>query len=253
MLTVKFPMSGDTTTSERESLAVAGAPETDRHVVVDQPPAAPCQNGWAAGEARALLLAPAGREPPAPTPVRGDAAADLGLAGAGRLTGPLGRRSNSESCAFARRMQGLESDTVYDTRRRSQEGARARLVANDRLRHMLIGYARVSKADGSQSLDQQRDALLAAGVDAGHVYHDVRVRRTRRPTRTRQLHHARSGRATGSSSGSSTASAAPSPTWPTPCGHCQACKRWFKMLRLRSSTRKQGAPEKNILRKSRRA
>ena len=24
---------------------------------------------------------------------------------------------------------------------------------NDRLRHMLIGYARVSKADGSQSLD----------------------------------------------------------------------------------------------------
>ena len=37
---------------------------------------------------------------------------------------------------------------------------------------MLIGYARVSKADGSQSLDLQRDALQAAGVDAGHVYHD---------------------------------------------------------------------------------
>ena len=33
---------------------------------------------------------------------------------------------------------------------------------------MLIGYARVSKADGSQSLDLQRDALRAAGVDAGH-------------------------------------------------------------------------------------
>ena len=45
-------------------------------------------------------------------------------------------------------------------------------VANDRLRHMLIGYARVSKADGSQSLDLQHDALRAAGVDAGHVYHD---------------------------------------------------------------------------------
>ena len=41
-----------------------------------------------------------------------------------------------------------------------------------RLRHILIGYARVSKADGSQSLDLQRDALQAAGVDAGHVYHD---------------------------------------------------------------------------------
>ena len=37
---------------------------------------------------------------------------------------------------------------------------------------MLIGYARVSKADGSQSLDLQRDALRAAGVDAVHVYHD---------------------------------------------------------------------------------
>ena len=45
-------------------------------------------------------------------------------------------------------------------------------VPNDRLRHMLIGYARVSKADGSQSLDLQRDALQAAGVDAVHVYHD---------------------------------------------------------------------------------
>ena len=30
-------------------------------------------------------------------------------------------------------------------------------VANDRLRHMLIGDARVSKAGGSQSLDIQRD------------------------------------------------------------------------------------------------
>ena len=38
---------------------------------------------------------------------------------------------------------------------------------------MLIGYARVSKADGSQSLDLQRDALRAEGVDAGNVYHDV--------------------------------------------------------------------------------
>ena len=38
---------------------------------------------------------------------------------------------------------------------------------------MLIGYARVSKADGSQSLDLQRDALQAEGVDTVHVYHDV--------------------------------------------------------------------------------
>ena len=47
-------------------------------------------------------------------------------------------------------------------------------VANGRLRHRLIGYARVSKTDGSQSLDLQRDALRAAGVDdAVNVYHDL--------------------------------------------------------------------------------
>ena len=34
---------------------------------------------------------------------------------------------------------------------------------------MLIGYARVSKADGSQSRDLQGDALRAAGVDAGRL------------------------------------------------------------------------------------
>ena len=37
---------------------------------------------------------------------------------------------------------------------------------------MLIGYARVSKTDGSQSLDLQRDALRAEGIDAVNVYHD---------------------------------------------------------------------------------
>ena len=37
---------------------------------------------------------------------------------------------------------------------------------------MLIGYARVSKSDGSQSLDLQRDALKAAGVPDGQVYSD---------------------------------------------------------------------------------
>ena len=34
---------------------------------------------------------------------------------------------------------------------------------------MLIGYARVSKADGSQSLDLQRDALIAAGVGEDQI------------------------------------------------------------------------------------
>ena len=38
---------------------------------------------------------------------------------------------------------------------------------------MLVGYMRVSKADGSQVNDLQRDALLAAGVDARHFYEDA--------------------------------------------------------------------------------
>ena len=37
---------------------------------------------------------------------------------------------------------------------------------------MLIGYMRVSKADGSQTTDLQRDALIAAGVAADHIYED---------------------------------------------------------------------------------
>ena len=37
---------------------------------------------------------------------------------------------------------------------------------------MLVGYMRVSKADGSQSTDLQRDALLAAGVESVNLYED---------------------------------------------------------------------------------
>ena len=36
----------------------------------------------------------------------------------------------------------------------------------------LIGYMRVSKADGSQTVDLQRDALVGAGVDPAHLYED---------------------------------------------------------------------------------
>jgi DNA invertase Pin-like site-specific DNA recombinase len=37
---------------------------------------------------------------------------------------------------------------------------------------MMIGYMRVSKADGSQMLDLQKDALVAAGVKPVHIYED---------------------------------------------------------------------------------
>ena len=37
----------------------------------------------------------------------------------------------------------------------------------------LLGYMRVSKADGSQTLGLQRDALIAAGVCPAMIYHDL--------------------------------------------------------------------------------
>jgi len=48
---------------------------------------------------------------------------------------------------------------------------------NDRLQSALssplVGYMRVSKADGSQVLDLQRDALIAAGVTERNIYSDT--------------------------------------------------------------------------------
>ena len=41
---------------------------------------------------------------------------------------------------------------------------------------MLIGYRRISKADGSQVLDLQTDALLAYGVQEQHIYEDKQSR-----------------------------------------------------------------------------
>lgn len=38
---------------------------------------------------------------------------------------------------------------------------------------MLIGYMRVSQADGSQVLDLQRNALVGAGVTVAHLYEDL--------------------------------------------------------------------------------
>ena len=47
---------------------------------------------------------------------------------------------------------------------------------------LLIGYARVSKSDGSQVHHLQRDALAAAGVDPAHIYEDsASGRRDSRP------------------------------------------------------------------------
>ena len=37
---------------------------------------------------------------------------------------------------------------------------------------MLIGYARISKADGSQVLDLQIDEIISAGVQKENIYQD---------------------------------------------------------------------------------
>ena len=60
------------------------------------------------------------------------------------------------------------------TPRKAQKRRRPK---NERLRDNprapLIGYMRVSKADGSQVLDLQLDALLVAGVSEPHLYRDT--------------------------------------------------------------------------------
>jgi len=38
---------------------------------------------------------------------------------------------------------------------------------------MMLGYVRVSKSDGSQLVDLQRDALLKFGIDAKYIYEDL--------------------------------------------------------------------------------
>ena len=59
---------------------------------------------------------------------------------------------------------------------------------------MLIGYMRVSKADGSQSTDLQRDALISAGVSPAHLYEDqASGRRDERPGLTACLKALRNG------------------------------------------------------------
>src|SRR5665213_3157852 len=54
---------------------------------------------------------------------------------------------------------------------------------------MLIGYMRVSTSGDRQVLDLQRDALLAAGIDARHLFED-RVGEIRDRTYENQQHRA---------------------------------------------------------------
>jgi DNA invertase Pin-like site-specific DNA recombinase len=59
---------------------------------------------------------------------------------------------------------------------------------------MLIGYMRVSKDDGSQVTDLQRDALTAAGVNADQLYEDqISGKKDERPGLTSCLKALRDG------------------------------------------------------------
>lgn len=59
---------------------------------------------------------------------------------------------------------------------------------------MLIGYARISKADGSQVLDLQKDALMTAGVSSTHIYQDeVSGKKNQRPSLEAYLKTLRKG------------------------------------------------------------
>jgi DNA invertase Pin-like site-specific DNA recombinase len=62
---------------------------------------------------------------------------------------------------------------VNSSKKKPERGA----SKNDRLRSAavspLVGYMRVSKADGSQVLDLQRDALIAAGIRERNLYSDT--------------------------------------------------------------------------------
>ena len=80
---------------------------------------------------------------------------------------------------------------------------------------MLIGYIRVSKSDGTQTLEPQRDALFAAGIDPSRIYEDMASgRHDARPGLTACLKALQPGNTL--ASGSSTGSAAICATWSRP-------------------------------------
>ena len=69
-----------------QPLAQTGSAATDQALVAHESPAAVGENWRPAGEACAVLLAPAGGRASEPATLRRDAAEDLGAAGASRLT-----------------------------------------------------------------------------------------------------------------------------------------------------------------------
>src|SRR3546814_540719 len=69
-------------------------------------------------------------------------------------------------------LSSIDKMTDYVTLSHAVAGCWQPRSINGRICDMLIGYARVSKTDGSQVHDLQRDALVAAGVEPDKIYAD---------------------------------------------------------------------------------
>src|SRR4051794_30109460 len=78
------------------------------------------------------------------------------------LARPASSRTRSAEAALSRKPAAIILASKRIGKHHSWPGAAA----------MLLGYARVSKADGSQLLDPQLDALREAGIDGERVYED---------------------------------------------------------------------------------
>lgn len=70
-------------------------------------------------------------------------------------------------------MRNIDNATCYVTLLTTASGHELLVTQTDDWVTMQIGYMRVSKADGSQVLDLQRDALIAGGVEAHNIYEDM--------------------------------------------------------------------------------
>ena len=77
-----------------QSVAVVGAAEGNRYVVVDQPTTTVGEDGRATGKACAVLLADAGGRTPDKSTVRGDVAQDRAVVASGKLNGRRQRRQS---------------------------------------------------------------------------------------------------------------------------------------------------------------
>ena len=123
--------------------------------------------------------------PPASTSRRPPQLSSWQVLGRGHPGGPKPARPPPAAASnrTSSRPRGSGSRTGRGrSRRRHRAASPVRAcVANLRLRHRLIGYARVSKTDGSQSLDLQRDALGTARRRRGQRLARPRVRCPGRP------------------------------------------------------------------------